>query len=162
MEEFKVIIPDEHYQIVNFTQKDLPGIMVLNKALKDFEPKEVFSWHLSVMLNFEDLIENGMPSKVEREVVDTYGDYLDSIFKGDMPGKPNALFLARITWNETRELIYRVFDPKGIDQFLQNHIETKSYKRGFDYRIDSDDSWGLASWHFGTLNTQPVDSEQRC
>jgi hypothetical protein len=155
MKEFRVVIPTENYQIVEFRQESLPGIMVLNKALKDFEPKEVFEWHLSVLISFRDLIENGMPSIKEREVVDPYGDLLDSVFKGDDPKKPNALFLARITWNKTRELIYRVFDPEPIHQFLQQQIKDRKHPREFDYRIDPDKDWKLAKWHLGTLKAQP-------
>ena len=58
------------------------------------------------MIDFEDLIDNGMPSKSEREIVDPFGDRLDLLIKGDDLEKPNALFLARITWNKTRKLIW--------------------------------------------------------
>ena len=47
-----------------------------------FEPKIVFAWHLSLMLQFADLIDNGMPSKKEREIVDPFGDTLDAVFQG--------------------------------------------------------------------------------
>lgn len=63
MKSFRVTIPDEHHKNVNFTQENLPGIMVLNKALQNSKPKEDFSWHLWVMLNLEDLIDNGMTVK---------------------------------------------------------------------------------------------------
>ena len=112
MKEFKVLIPDEYYSILNFRQEDLPGVAVVNTALREFEPKEVFSWHLSIMVQLEDIVDNGMPSKSEVETIDKLGDFLDDKIKGEDKEKPNALFLARITWNATRELIWRVFDPE--------------------------------------------------
>jgi len=42
MKEFILIIPEESYSILNFIQEELPGIAVINTALRDFEPKEVF------------------------------------------------------------------------------------------------------------------------
>ncbi len=57
MKQFRVIIPEEHYSIIEFIQEDLPGVGVINSALKTFEPKEVFGWHLSVMIDLENLIE---------------------------------------------------------------------------------------------------------
>ena len=150
MPEYCVIIPDEECRVVEFKQEDLPGIAVINEALSAFQPKIVFAWHLSVMLEFEELIENGMPSKGEREIIDPYGDLFDSVFKGDVPEKPNSLFLARITWNKTRELIYRVCDPEPIDQYLVRVIGNKSHVRQFDYRIDHDPEWKLAEWHLTT------------
>ena len=147
MTEYRVIIPDEDYQIVKFRQDDLPGVAVINRALREFEPKVVFSWHLSVMIQFVDLIEQGMPSQADRDLVDPFGDMLDARFKGDSPEKPNALFLARITWKGSRELIYRVFDPEPADAVLREVIEKKTYPREFDYRINNDAGWKLASWH---------------
>ena len=92
MEEYQVLIPDESYDLINFNQDNLPGVAVLNSALRDFEPKEVFSWHCSIMLEFEKLIENGMPSQEERDVIDKFGDFLNEKIKGSNKEKPNALF----------------------------------------------------------------------
>jgi hypothetical protein len=147
MTEYRVVIPEERYRIVQFRQEDMPGIAVVNEALSPFEPKAVFAWHLSIMLQFEDLILNGMPSRSERKVVDAWGDVLDAVVKGDDPDKPNALFLARITWNGTRELIYRVYEPEAANQYLVNVIDSKSYSRNFDYRMEHDPGWELAKWH---------------
>lgn len=147
MTDFKVMIPDESYSLLNFKQDDLPGVAVVNTALKEFELKIVFAWHLSIMIELDDLIDNGMPSKSEVEVIDNYGDYLDNEIKGKNKEKPNALFLARITWNKTRELIWRVYDPEISNSFLQEIITANSSPRQFDYRIDPDDNWELAKWH---------------
>ncbi|NQX85135.1 MAG: DUF695 domain-containing protein [Flavobacteriaceae bacterium] len=145
--EFKVIIPEEYYQILKFKQEELPGIAVVNKNLADFEPKEVFSWHCSVMLNCKELIENGMPSKSEVKILDEFGDFLDEKIKGTDKEKPNGLFLARITWNETRELIWRIYDPEITNEFLNDLIERNEYPREFDFRIDDDVEWKLSEWH---------------
>lgn len=147
MKEFKVLIPDEYYCILNFRQEDLPGVAVVNTALRAFEPKEVFSWHLSIMLQLEDIVDNGMPSKSEVETIDELGDFLDDKIKGEDKEKPNALFLARITWNATRELIWRVFDPEITDKFLRNIIEGDNPIRQFDYRMEDDEQWKLTEWH---------------
>ena len=145
--EFRVIIPEEYYQILKFKQEELAGIAVVNKNLADFEPKEVFSWHCSVMLNCKELIENGMPSKAEVKILDEFGDFLDEKIKGPDKEKPNGLFLARITWNETRELIWRIYDPEITNEFLNNLIKRNEYPREFDFRIDDDVEWKLAEWH---------------
>ena len=147
MTAYHVVIPEERCSLVEFRQEDLPGIALINEALCDFEPKIVFAWHLSVMIRFESLIGNGMPSREEREAVDPFGDLLDSIFKGDDPAKPNAIFLARVTWNAKRELIYRVYEPELSHEYLTRMINEKFHPRPFDYRIDHDPDWKLAEWH---------------
>ncbi|NWK57782.1 DUF695 domain-containing protein [Verrucomicrobiaceae bacterium N1E253] len=150
MKEYRVLLPEEHFQLVEFRQEDLPAIGVINSALQEFEPKEVFSWHLSVIIDFEGLIDNGMPSQAERDILEPWEDQLDSEFKGFDPEKPNALFLARITWNGTRQLIYRVFDPEQVNEFLQSIIASGRSLRPFDYRIDPDEDWKLTEWYLNT------------
>ena len=146
MTEYRVVIPEDRFRIVKFRQENMPGIAVVNEALAPFEPKVVFAWHLSIMLQFEDLVLNGMPSQSERELVDSWGDLVDAAIKGENPDKPNALFLARITWNATRELIYRVYEPEAVNRYLVHVIESKSYPRNFDYRMEHDPEWELAKW----------------
>jgi hypothetical protein len=147
MEQYRVAIPEERYSLVQFRHEDLPGVGVINQALVSFEPKAAFRWHLSLILRLEELIQNGMPSRAESSIVDAYGDSLDAIFKGDVPEKPNALFLARLTWNKTRRLVYRVFDPVPINEHLSEVIASKSHPRQFDFRIEPDPEWKLAQWH---------------
>ncbi len=92
MNEHRVIIPEETARIVEFRQEGLPGIAFINSSLETFEPKVVFAWHLSIMLQLKDLILNGMPSQAERDVIDPFGDLIDAAIKGGQPEKPNALF----------------------------------------------------------------------
>ena len=119
MTDYKVVIPDEKPRIIEFIQDNSPGIAYVNRSLVDFEPKEVFSWHLSIIVEIQDIVENGMPSTKERELLDKFGETLDKNIKGADKQKPNALFLARITWNKTRELIWRVYDPEIADEYLK-------------------------------------------
>jgi hypothetical protein len=149
VKEYHVTIPEERSCIVDFRQESLPGVANINGALREFEPKIVFAWHLSVMLQLKDLVENGMRSKAEQKVVDNFGDVLDAIFKNAVE-QPNALFLARITWNATRELIYRVHEPEPINTYLTNMIEANTSPRPFDYRMEHDPEWKLAQWHLDT------------
>jgi len=147
MTGYEVIIPGKKYQIVEFIQDDLPGVAAINVAVKTFEPKIVFSWHLSIMFDLNEIVKNGMPSKVEQSVIDQYGEFLDDKIKGITKAKPNALFLARITWNKTRELIWRIYESELVNTFLQQVISEESSPRPFDYRMEQDNEWKLAEWH---------------
>ncbi|PZX94047.1 DUF695 domain-containing protein [Flavobacterium aquariorum] len=149
--EFRVLIPDEEYQIIEFKQENLPAVGVVNLSLIEFEPKEVFSWHCSIMINFENFIENGMPANNDVLIAEKFEDFLSENIKGADKEKPNALFLARITWNETRELIWRVYNAKIVNEFLEKIIDEKKYPFQFDYRIDDDEEWKLAEWHLQSV-----------
>lgn len=145
--DYQVLIPDENYYLLNFKKENLPAIAVVNVALKNFEPKEVFDWHLSIILDLEDLVENGMPSKKELELIDRYSDILDGNIKGKDKDKPNALFLARITWNETRQLIWRICDPEIANDYLQTIISDNSSPRAFDFNMEQDVRWKFTTWY---------------
>jgi len=150
--EFRVIIPEEEYQIIEFKQEGLPGIGVINLALIKFEPKAVFSWHCSIMIEFENFIENGMPTNEDILKAEKLEDYLDANIKGENKEKPNALFLGRITWNKTRELIWRVFKPELTNDFLSKIIEEENHLFQFDFKIEIDTVWNLADWHLKSVS----------
>ncbi|SUD40935.1 Uncharacterised protein [Ectopseudomonas mendocina] len=63
----------------------------------------------------EELIENGMPSENESKLLFDLGDEIESVILKERTeqGAENAMFLARSTWNEARELMFQVHDPGG-------------------------------------------------
>ena len=69
-------------------------------------------------------------------------------------GNPNALFLARITWNGTLEAIWQVNDPEIVHKYLQNIIAEKSYPREMDYRIEYDAKWENVSYYTQDFSKQ--------
>jgi hypothetical protein len=147
--EVRMVLPEESYTLLEWKQDGLPCIGMLNSALKDFEHKYIFSWHLSVINDFENIVDNGMPSREEREIVDPFCDQLDEEIKAG----GNALFLVRETWNKTRRLVWRVYDPEIANQHLHYIIEHHKHPRPFDYRMEQDIEWKEAEWYFNQLRT---------
>ena len=97
MKEIRVIIPEEDFIMVKFIQEEFYGIMEINKSLLNFEPREVFSWNLSIMIYFNELDDNNMPTKAENEILLPFEKTIDIQIKGNDKNKPNSLFLAKIT-----------------------------------------------------------------
>lgn len=145
--DIRVIIPDENYQIIEFNQEGKFGIAVVNTALKSAELKDVFSWNCSIMLEIENAAENGLPIEDEFSILDEFEEYLDENIKGENKEKPNALFFGRVTWNSTRQLIWKVYEPKISNDFLEELIESENYPFEFDYRIEEDENWELTKWY---------------
>ena len=146
MEDIKIIIPEEKYQIIEFNQNELPGIAVVNSNLKDENLKKIFNWNCSILIDLNDVTENGLPIETEFEIVSKFDDFLQENIKGDLE-KPNALFFARITWNSTLQIIWKVFNPEQVNNFLNDLIEYKNYPRYFDYRIEEDENWEITKWY---------------
>jgi hypothetical protein len=61
--------------------------------------------------------------------------------------KGNALFLARVTHDAHREIIWRVHNPDAADSTLKDVLRIKDYPREFDYRMDEDPKWEKAQWY---------------
>lgn len=146
--EYRVVIPEEEFTLIEFRQNDLPGIATANSALVDFSPKVVFGWHLSILIEAENLANNGMPTPEEQELLYAFEDSMTPIIKEN----GNALLLARVTHDGTRELLYRVYDPEPAHQYLQSVLTSKTYLRPFDYRIDYDPDWDKAEWYLDAVS----------
>jgi hypothetical protein len=140
--EYRVVIPEEVFGILQWEEEGLPAICVVNQALANFEPKVVFGWHLSMIIDSQEDAGNGMPMPHEKEVLDHFGDDLDKHLKAN----GTALFLARITWNGTRQLLYRVYDPEAANDYLMGIIKAKSQMRPFEFRMEHDEAWKYARY----------------
>lgn len=147
--EVRIVLPEESYTLIEYEQDDLPCIAAINSGLIGFEYKHIFRWHLSVIIDFEELIDNGMPSEEERAIVDPFCEQLDEEIKAG----GNALFLVRETWNKTRRLVWMVYDPEIAHQHLQYIIKYHRYPRSFDYQMKEDIDWEQPEWYLSAIKT---------
>lgn len=139
-----VKIPEEKFVVVESSADGKPAIIVVNTGLRKFKHKELYGWTCSLVIKFKDTAMNGMPTTDESNYVYDYIEGLDKIIKGDAT-QPNALYLARITWNGTCEVIWQVKDPKAVHEYLGSIIKTETYPREMDYRIEHDEKWEKVS-----------------
>ena len=140
-----ILIPEEQLAVVSSTYEGLPAIIVVNTALRTFKDKDMFGWTCSLIMDYDSLGENGMPTSDESQLVIDYLDDLSKRIIGDVV-HPNALFLARLSHNGTCRVFWQVNNPKPVDELLKGIINDKTYPRGFDYRIEYDEKWDGVSW----------------
>ncbi len=145
----KIILPKECYTVFELSYDDLPGIGSFNASLKDFKHKEVFPWNCSIVISFENTVNNGMPSLDEQVIVDKFEDYLNENIANVNNTPVNGIFLGRLTYNSTREINWRIHNPEIVDRFLKLVMDTKEFPREFDYKIEQDPEWELVEWYFG-------------
>jgi hypothetical protein len=152
--QVRIVLPEESYTLLEWEEETLPKICMLNTALQRFEHPKIFGWHLSLIIDFQELIANGMPSQEEREIVDPFCDQLDVEIKAG----GNALFLARETWNKTRRLVWRVYDPEIAHQHLQFIVDHHRHPRPFDWHMKQDLDWNEPNWYFNIIKScQPPE-----
>ena len=136
--------PEPLYSIFKTSRGDLPAIVVVNATLREFAHRDIFPWHLSVIIEPQELAERGMLTNEECTVVDAVGDEIEAAITGNR----NGLFLARETSKGERELSFRVHDPGIADNSLRQIIARGSQKREWEFLMKEDAGWTLAEPFF--------------
>lgn len=142
--EKEVRIPEEKFVVVESSADGKPAIIVVNTSLRKFKHKKLYGWTCSLLIKYKDTAMNGMPTTDESNFVYNYIEELDKTIKGDST-QPNAVYLARITWDGTCEVIWQVKDPQIVHEYLGGIINNKTYPRELDYRIEYDKKWEKVS-----------------
>ena len=148
MEKMKITIPKETFQIVKFQQDKHIGVASINVGVKGFSYKKVFRWHLSIVFDAKETNEASLLTEAEGEIFNFIEDKFDAIAIGPNLSRPNAIFVARTSWNKTVEFVWRVHDPERVHQILAKILEDKAYLRPFGYRIEDDPAWEKLDWYF--------------
>ena len=145
-----VEVPEPHFTLFDSQRDGMPEVIVVNDTLLSFQHTELFSWHLRVRLEVQDIAENGMPSPVESKLLFDIGDAIENavLNRRTQLGAKNAIFLARSTWNEMRELLFQVHDPEITHSTLQHLLESESWERPWEYRMQDDPQWKEAARMF--------------
>lgn len=146
-----VHVPEESYVAAHGVSDGLPDIWIVNAALEELRPKSAFPWHLSIIVDCVDTTNVGLPTQEENEILGDVGDAFDEYLLRD----GNAVRLARITWNATRQFLYRVRDPERANAYLQVVIADHSHQREFDFRMEPDAEWALARPYLEVKHRQP-------
>jgi hypothetical protein len=140
-DEVTIEYPEALYTLFNTSRAELPAIVVVNAALRDFPHHEVFPWHLSVLIDPIDFADQGMPTRNECQVLDAVGDLIEDAVLATR----NAIFLARETWNGRRQLLYRVNDPEVAAGALRSLIDRGGQQREWEFRMEEDFEWAHAA-----------------
>jgi hypothetical protein len=147
---FNIQIPEAHFTLFDAERDGLPEVIVVNDALLAFPHPELFPWHLRVRLLIEETVQNGMPSPTESKLLFEIGDAIEAalLYGCTQLGAKNALFLARSTWNEVRELLFQVHDPEIADAALRHLLKSRNWPREWEYRMHEDAQWKGAAYVF--------------
>ena len=143
----KIIAPEPHFTLFEATRSGKPEVVVVNDALRGFPHVTIFPWHLLVTIDAQELVENGMPSPSESEVLFRVGDEIQNLVLGGETehNSQNALFLARSTFDGCRELLFQVHDPGITHTALQGFLASRTWERSWDYSIVNDQEWTNAA-----------------
>jgi len=133
-------IPDPHYTLISTSRGPAPAVVVVNSALRDFSGRATFPWHLVVAISCRDVAQHGMPTSSETAILNRIEEDFSRVLCRD----DNAIFLARITCNARRDLLYRIHDPEIANSQLQQLLSCPVSQREWEYRLEEDMAWHLA------------------
>lgn len=146
----RLILPDERLVAVDMRIDDRPYVGVLNSGLQGFDHKDVFGWLLSITIDYDNTIGQGMPDKDDTLKMQNFSDALSTGLAGDQ-NHPNVLLLGRITGDGYTEIMWYVNNPDEADSYLKTLIDTKAYTLDFSYEITSDPTWEEAAYWLQAL-----------
>lgn len=145
------MVLEPYYTLINTSKGDDPAIVVVNSALRTFNDRQAFPWHLKISIDCKVLGGNGMPMPEEGKVLLR----LENAIVSPLQFAQNAIFLARITCRGERVLLYRVHDPEAANDALNQLVSEASQLREWDYRIEHDPDWELAQPELQLLERDP-------
>ena len=142
-----VELPEPHYSLIDTERDGMPAVVVLNDALERFKHRDIFAWHLTITIEATRVAKHGMPTKAESVILDELGDKLENALVACKTehGSTNTLFLARITCDGKRELVYRVRDPEIANAELARRTEMH-VEREWSYEMACDEDWAEAEF----------------
>lgn len=143
-------IPKEKDVTITFKEDDLPAIAVINEGLLNFTDKTFYPYNFSIIIQCNESMNNGLPTERESAVLADFEESIKKDIEGD-GNQPNALFLGRVSWNETREMIWKVKDPKPVNEYITHIQNQKMCVREFDFSCEEDQNWEQTNWYFDEL-----------
>jgi len=145
------MIPEPYYTLIRTSKGNDSAIVVVNSALRTFRDRQAFPWHLKISIDCKRLGANGMPTDEEGEILKRLEDAITSLIEITK----NAIFLARITCQGERVLLYRVHEPGVANDALKQLVSEASQLREWNYRMDHDADWELAQPELHLLEQDP-------
>ena len=134
-------LPTPHYTLIDTSRGEHPAVVVINSALRGFNNRHLFPWHLKIEVACQWVGSNGMPTQEESQILCALEDLLAS----QLGAQRAVLFVSRVTCEGVREISFRVSNPKNANEVLQIEINKPAPVRTWEYRMEEDPEWKLAS-----------------
>ena len=142
--------PREKDVTITFREDDLPAVAVINESLLDFMDKASFPYNFSIIIQCNESMDNGLPTESELAALAKFEQGIKKDIEGDV-NQPNALFFCLVSWNETREMIWKVKNPEPVRKYMTDIQNQKMCVREFDFSVDEDANWEQTNWYFDEL-----------
>jgi hypothetical protein len=117
-----------------------PLFATIDTGFRDAKARAGFPWFLSLSTPIMHPTKDGLTTEAEASLLNDWEDSLEKEFSGEC----RFVYVGRLTWNGTRELLYYVDRPDSIVPKLEKLAQSNS-SRQFTVRHERDDQWEQVS-----------------
>jgi hypothetical protein len=131
------IFPGESFTIFKLNFPDGWGLATANKAYDNYANKSFYAWHVLVELEVIVKNENGHPIDEEALKLNELEEKVNAFLKQSQ----TVHFVARITRNGFRDLLFYIDKPTITQQQLSAFCDEVMNERGINLGIQEDPKW---------------------
>lgn len=153
----KTAQPPGNFVFLRLETDGLPEIWMLNHKVDTDIERAAFPWHLTIDIEMKEAHEIGLPTDAEQRDLTKLRETLDVTLLTDK----NALWLGSMTWNRTRQLIYRVRIQSPVNEYLTALMGSSAAMRPMQHRMVPDASWEQAEYYLEPLLLDSPAAEPR-
>lgn len=133
------------------------AVIVLNRQLMTLDHHQ-FPWQLTVTFDLHRMAQSQRTGAEKVDRLERLGEALSEGLTHD----GNALFAGRVTWNGSRQLIFRLKDPDPAEKFLGMTRQASRWEDSFGYLLEPDPEWSAAQEFLQILDrSQPTEPEKK-
>jgi hypothetical protein len=113
-----------------------PMVAMIHEGLQDYKSRGDTPWFLGFSTPLSNSTPQGLPTSKEADDLNRWEDVLDR----EIHSRCKPIFVGRVTWRGTRELLYYIDDPQQIIPEIQKLIDGGTL-RPFAFRYEQDLTW---------------------
>jgi len=113
-----------------------PLFATIDRSFRDKRARVGFPWFLSVSTRLKDPTTDGLTTNQEASELNDWEDLLEKNYLGDC----RFVYVGRVTWNGTRQLLFYVDRPDCVEPKLKKFAHDFP-KRVFDFQCQPDEQW---------------------
>jgi Family of unknown function (DUF695) len=125
------------FAVVKTYRDGHPMFMTIDTGLRDGKAKVGHPWFLSISTPIKHPTRDGLTNDAEAAELNDWEDGLEKEFSGEC----GYVYVGRVTWNGSRELLYYLDKPDSIVPKLEK-LATGGSRREFHVESARDDTWG--------------------
>jgi hypothetical protein len=120
-----------------------PLFATIDTTPHDSKFKATYPWFLSITTSIANPTKDGLTTDAEASALDDWEDSLEK----QLSGTCRFVYVGRVTWNGTRQLLYYVDKSESIEAKLRK-VSDSHPARTFTVQVERDEQWNKVSMYF--------------